>query len=91
MYSEDDIKEIMTKMAEKPKANKVLLKETARKDKADLIESIIEHDKLIQAYVEDHQPIETTELENQSTDELTERLDIGITYLRHLIKKDTVN
>jgi hypothetical protein len=64
MKSEDKLKEALIKIAEKPKAASMLLKtlkDAVHKDKLEsqiksvLIKSIHNHDKLIQAYVEEDQ------------------------------------
>jgi hypothetical protein len=100
MENEDKLKEAMIKMAEKPKAAKVLLKvlkEAVNEDKSDpetktdLIESILEHDKLLQSYIEEDQPLSIDKLNALSINELSDLLDLRLTYLAHLIDKDMVN
>jgi hypothetical protein len=94
MYSNDDLKKVMKRFSEKPKATKILLKvskKTVNKDKADLIESILEHDKLLQSYVEEDQPLSIDKLNVLSINELSDLLDLRLTYLAHLIDRDMVN
>ena len=57
----------------------------------DIIDSIIEHDKIIQAHVEEDQPKNIDELNTLSVKELSEWSELRLTYLKHLIDKDTVN
>jgi hypothetical protein len=94
MYSNDDLKKVMKRFVEKPKATKILLKvskKTVNKDKADLIESILEHDKLLQSYIEEDQPLSIDKLNALSINELSDLLDLRLTYLAHLIDKDIIN
>jgi hypothetical protein len=56
-----------------------------------LIESILEHDKHIQTHVEEDHPKNIDELNKLSIKELSKWSELRLTYLKHLIDKDTVN
>jgi len=104
---QDKYKETLTKLSVKLndvssllqhlKVNEQLLKEKEHANKINahvksiLIESILDYDKLIQAYVVEDQPKNIDELKRLSIKQLSCWLNVRSTYCQHIIDQDTIN
>jgi len=68
-----------------------VIHDTEIETKSEMIDAILEHDKLIQSYVEEDLPKDFDVLNKFTKTELSNWLDLRLTYLCHLVEKDQIN